>query len=108
VLARVTSGAWLVLYALVIGALPMADAGAEHAPVEAHWEDASGTDCPSSLDPSTCQLCLVLTPRRDLPRAASAILAALATVEDDAPDAVGVGPRTPARAGTSSRGPPIG
>ena len=73
--ARVVSGAWLVLYAVVLGALPVADAGADHAPVAAHWEDSSQTDCPASHDAATCQLCSVLTAARDLARARSAVTA---------------------------------
>lgn len=54
---RMVGALWLVLYALVAVAVPVADAAASHAPVTAHWEDGSDTSCPPRHDASACQLC---------------------------------------------------
>lgn len=48
---------WLVVYAFVAVAVPVAEATASHAPVVAHWEDANDSSCPPRHDASTCQLC---------------------------------------------------
>jgi hypothetical protein len=56
---RLVAAVWLVLYALVAVAIPIADAAATHAPVVAHWEDGSDSTCPPRHDPSACQLCQV-------------------------------------------------
>lgn len=64
-LSRVTracASAWLVLYALVAAALPLADARADHeTTVVLHIEDGTGADCPMHPDSSLCHTCQVLT-----------------------------------------------
>lgn len=47
----------MLVFALVSVAMPVADAAAHHAPVVAHWEDASDESCPPQHDASTCQVC---------------------------------------------------
>lgn len=64
--ARAWSALWLVLYTLVVVGAPVVDAGAEHAPVAAHWESSSSPECPASHEGLDCQLCQVLTSARHL------------------------------------------
>lgn len=54
---RVFGRVVVAVQAVVAFALPVADAGAVHAPVAAHWEDASDTSCPPQHDQSTCATC---------------------------------------------------
>lgn len=59
---RACASAWLVLYALVAAALPLADARADHdGTVVMHMEDGTGSDCPTPHDASLCHTCQVLT-----------------------------------------------
>lgn len=59
---RACASAWLVVYALVAAALPLADARADHdGIVVMHVEDGTGSDCPTPHDASLCHTCQVLT-----------------------------------------------
>ena len=52
---------WLILYALLVVAVPALDASNGHVErTEAHWQDAGDTSCPPLHDPAICQLCQLL------------------------------------------------
>lgn len=68
VVARALAGMLLVLQVFVVGAVPVLDAGADHADrVVVHIEDAQERDCPASHDADDCQLCQALSLLRGLP-----------------------------------------
>jgi hypothetical protein len=98
---------WLGLYILIAAVVPVADAGAPHADVVAHWEDASDTSCPPQHDASACQLCQLVTGagrmpavRGDLVPSAQGNERPAAAWPERVPIAVAVG-------GPSSRAPPV-
>jgi hypothetical protein len=104
---RAMAGLWLMVYALVAVAVPVADATASHAPVVAHWEDATDSSCPPRHDASVCQVCQANAAAGSLPAASPAPLApvALATAAGVVPDRAGDVPE-PERGTPPSRGPP--
>lgn len=103
---RMVASLWLVVYALVAVAVPVADAAGSHAPVTAHWEDANDSSCPPRHDASTCQLCQAGNSAVPLPPVAPALRA----IElDVAPRLTGRGVDevpSPVRGTPPSRAPP--
>lgn len=105
---RSLSGFWLVVYALITLGIPVADARAEHgAPVVAHWEDGTDSNCPARHDASTCQLFQSVASRGRLPASA----AVLPPVERDVVHRTSAWDarvtRAPELAGLGSRAPPV-
>jgi len=73
-MARMLVGMLLVLQVFVVGAVPVLDAGTDHAErVVVHIEDAQHNDCPASHDAEDCQLCQALSSLRGIPGAAGAL-----------------------------------
>lgn len=103
---RVVSGLWLVLYAVVAVALPVADAAATHAPVAAHWEDASDTSCPPQHDASACQVCQSASAFGRVPANGPALPAAEPVEQFVALDDITTAARAPSRGEPASRAPP--
>lgn len=107
--ARVLTGVWMVLHLLLVAAAPAVDAGIGHTdPVVAHWEDADGSDCPTSHGAEECQICHLVVKARA--QASNAIAAAIpATVDQPASERARLAPPSFAFLdGHSSRAPPLG
>ncbi len=107
------SGLWrafgrglVVVQAMVAFALPVADAASVHAPVVAHWEDASDTACPPQHDQSTCATCQLVRLPGNVPAQAPHVPLAggAASVPPAGPDARYLG--EPSIGFAPSRAPP--
>lgn len=95
----------MLVLALVSVALPVADAAAHHAPVVAHWEDASDESCPPQHDASTCQACQSAV-RWACASVAVRIAAAPTAPRRPAEEARAAGVAAPSRGVPASRAPP--
>lgn len=60
-LARAFAAVWLALQILIVGGLPIMDAGIEHREVVAHWEDITDDRCPPSHGGAECLVYQTLT-----------------------------------------------
>ncbi|MCC7001525.1 MAG: hypothetical protein IT357_05180 [Gemmatimonadaceae bacterium] len=60
-LARASAAVWLVLQLLIVGGLPIMDAGIEHREVVAHWEDVTDDRCPPVHGGTECVLHQTIT-----------------------------------------------
>jgi len=59
--ARASAAVWLVLQLLIVGGLPIMDAGIEHREVVAHWEDVTDDRCPPAHGGPECLVYQTLT-----------------------------------------------
>lgn len=98
---------WLVVYALVAVAVPVAEATASHAPVEAHWEDANDSSCPPRHDASTCQLCQAGGASGLLPGRGFRLPGAEPPARAEHPAPLRVDAPAPPRGTPPSRAPPV-
>jgi hypothetical protein len=110
VLARVLSGAWLLLYVGLVAGAPVADGFVDHGQeVVLHVEDADGGHCPASHGAEACDICQLAQGLRAI---STPLVIELPRVADVGTVAVGVRGVAPAELhfldGRSSRAPPLG
>ncbi len=96
----------VVLQALVAFALPVVDATVVHAPVEAHWEDASDASCPTQHDQATCATCQSGRLAGSMPVGATEMPASARVVRTGQSDAAARSTPSPTRGVAASRAPP--
>ncbi|MCE9602607.1 MAG: hypothetical protein K8S21_10420 [Gemmatimonadetes bacterium] len=106
--ARALMGAWLAVQVLVVAAVPIADAQADHTErIVAHWDDAQERNCPPLHDPSACRLCQVVSATFGGPAGPALAPVRLVAVAAPLPDERGISALAAAlRASPRPRGPP--
>jgi hypothetical protein len=107
--ARVLAGLWMVVYLVVVTAVPVADAYVGHGDeIVAHWEDAEQSNCPASHAAGECQVCQILVSARALP-ASHVTPSLLGSDASRLPaDAQRIALTATFLTGNSSRAPPLG